>query len=135
MAHSNAKILVVDDDPAISGLISTILGKDGHEVTIARSGAEAIQVASDLHPHLILMDISMPDMDGYEATAQIKGKPDLKNTPVIFLTGRSAAEDGGRAFNAGGLTFMRKPFTAQQLRDLVSLGVCPLNLLITIADT
>jgi CheY-like chemotaxis protein len=123
MTASGVKILVVDDDPAISGLIATILGKDGYQVAVAHSGVEGVQKAEELHPHLILMDISMPDMDGYEATTQIKNKPDLKATPVIFLTGRSASEDGGRAFGSGGLTFMRKPFTAQQLRDLVSLAV------------
>ena len=123
MTGSSAKILVVDDDPAISGLISTILGKDGYQVTVARSGAEGVQMAGDLRPHLILMDISMPDMDGYEATTQIKNNPEIAATPVIFLTGRSASEDGGRAFGSGGLTFMRKPFTAQQLRDLVTLAV------------
>lgn len=120
---SKAKILVVDDDPAISGLIVAILGKEGYDVTVANNGAVGVDLAAKEHPKLILMDITMPDMDGYEATRQIKATPALKDTPVIFLTGRSASEDGGRAFGSGGLTFMRKPFTAQQLKDLVALAV------------
>ncbi|MBK7143274.1 MAG: response regulator [bacterium] len=120
---SGKKILVVDDDPAISGLISAILGKDGYSVIVANCGSDGVRKAGEEHPKLVLMDITMPDMDGYEATRLIKSAPDMKDIPVIFLTGRSASEDGGRAFTSGGLTFMRKPFTAQQLRDLVSLAV------------
>lgn len=123
VAGSKAKILVVDDDPAIGGLIAAILGKDGYVVSVANSGTVGVHMAEQERPNLILMDISMPDMDGYEATKQIKASPTLADTPVIFLTGRSASEDGGRAFCSGGLTFMRKPFTAQQLRDLVALAV------------
>jgi CheY-like chemotaxis protein len=121
--RAGARILVVDDDPAIGGLIAAILGKDGYTVLVAKSGSEGLSMATAEHPHLILMDITMPDMDGYEATQKLKATPGMKDIPVIFLTGRSASEDGGRAFGSGGLTFMRKPFTAQQLRDLVSLAV------------
>lgn len=122
-ATGKAHILVVDDEPAVSGLIETVLSKDGYQVSVASSGFEGISLAAKLHPSLILMDISMPDIDGYEATKQIKGDPFLKDIPVIFLTGRSASEDGGRAFATGGLTYMRKPFTNQQLRDLVNLAI------------
>lgn len=118
-----ATILVVDDEPAISGLIETILSKDGYDVAVASTGLEGISLAAKLRPDLILMDITMPDIDGYEATRQIKADPYLKDIPVIFLTGRSATEDGGRAFATGGLTYMRKPFNNQQLRDLVNLAV------------
>lgn len=118
-----AKILVVDDEPAVSGLIETILTKDGYDITVAESGLEGISLAVKVRPDLILMDITMPDIDGYEATRQIKNDPNLKDIPVIFLTGRSASEDGGRAFATGGLTYMRKPFNNQQLRDLVNLAI------------
>lgn len=118
-----ATILVVDDEPAISGLIETILSKDGYDVAVASTGLEGISLAAKLRPDLILMDITMPDIDGYEATRQIKADPYLKDIPVIFLTGRSATEDGGRAFATGGLTYVRKPFNNQQLRDLVNLAV------------
>ena len=92
------------------------------------TGSEAVRTASDLKPDLIVMDITMPEMDGYEATARIKEDPALKETPVIFLTGKSVEEDAGRAFAQGGLTFVCKPFSNQQIRDLVNLTLDSLGL-------
>lgn len=120
-ADRKATILVVDDEPAITGLLSRVLTLDGHSVHAASNGTEAIRLASEIRPDIIVMDITMPEMDGYEATSHIKHDPALKHTPVIFLTGKSAEEDAGRAFAKGGLTFVRKPFSNQQIRDLVSL--------------
>ena len=116
-------VLVVDDDSAISDLINMVLSRDGYRIFIAGNGQEGIKMAREVQPNLVLMDITMPDMDGYEATRQMKSDPKLQNIPVIFLTGKSASEDGGRAFATGGLTYMRKPFTNQQLRDLVTLAM------------
>jgi CheY-like chemotaxis protein len=119
----NGKVMVIDDDSAITGLIEAVLNRDGYQVFIANSGGEGIAMAREVKPNLILMDITMPDMDGYEATKQLKADPTLMSIPVIFLTGKSASEDGGRAFATGGLTYMRKPFSNQQLRDLVMLAM------------
>jgi CheY-like chemotaxis protein len=116
-------VLVIDDDEAITGLIKAVLSRDRFQVCIANSGTQGIQMAREVKPNLILMDITMPDMDGYEATRQLKADPALQAIPVIFLTGKSASEDGGRAFATGGLTYMRKPFSNQQLRDLVMLAM------------
>ena len=114
-------ILVIDDDTAITDLIKTVLEKDGFTVLEAHSGMEGIEIAAKKKPDLIIMDITMPDMDGYAATEKLKSDDKLKNIPVIFLSGRSPSEDGGRSFAKGGLTFMRKPFSNQQIRDLVIL--------------
>jgi CheY-like chemotaxis protein len=120
---TNGKVMIIDDDPVITGLIEAVLKRDGYEVHMANSGGEGIAMAREVKPNLILMDITMPDMDGYEATKQLKADPALMSIPVIFLTGKSASEDGGRAFATGGLTYMRKPFSNQQLRDLVMLAM------------
>jgi CheY-like chemotaxis protein len=117
------KVLVIDDDLTITDLIKTVLARDGYQVYIANSGQQGIALARQVGPNLILMDIMMPDLDGYEATKQLKADPRLQGIPVIFLTGKSASEDGGRAFATGGLTYMRKPFTNQQLKDLVGLAM------------
>jgi CheY-like chemotaxis protein len=118
-----AVVLVIDDEETITGLVKTILTKEGYTVHEASSGLEGVTTAMQVRPDLILMDITMPDIDGYEATSQIKQYPSLKNVPIVFLSGKSASEDGGRAFATGGLTYMRKPFTAQQLKDLVALAL------------
>jgi CheY-like chemotaxis protein len=127
MANNTTKktavVLVIDDEETITGLVRMILGKEGYTVHAASNGLDGVTAASQIRPNLILMDITMPDIDGYEATRQIKEIPSLKNVPVIFLSGKSASEDGGRAFATGGLTYMRKPFTAQQLKDLVTLAL------------
>ncbi len=117
------KVLVIDDDLTITDLIKTVLGRDGYQVYVANSGHQGIALARQVGPNLILMDIMMPDLDGYEATKQLKADPRLHAVPVIFLTGRSPSEDGGRAFATGGLAYMRKPFTNVQLKDLVGLAM------------
>ena len=119
----NRLILVIDDDDTITGLIKTVLTKEGYQVQIANDGINGVKMAENLKPDIILMDITMPGLDGYEATEKIKQNPAIREIPVIFLTGKSASEDGGKAFAKGGATFMRKPFATQQLKDLVRLAM------------
>jgi CheY-like chemotaxis protein len=114
-------ILVVDDETAVTGVVSAMLGKHGYQVFCAHDGAEGVRLASECNPDLVIMDITMPTMSGYEATSRIKSNPNLKHVPVIFLSGKSASEDGGAAFRHGGATYLQKPFSASQLRDLVTL--------------
>ncbi len=125
MASGNPKkpatILVVDDEEVIVDLLMNILQREGYQVHCVRSGRQAVEIAMKVRPDLIIMDILMPDLDGYSATELIKRNSSLKDVPVIFLTGRSAEEDGGKAFATGATTFMRKPFKKQQITDLVNL--------------
>ncbi len=116
-----ATILVVEDEKPIADLIQKILAKEGHNVHTANTGAEGVRKAIETRPNLIIMDISMPEMDGYEATQRINASEGLEDVPVIFLTGKSAQEDGGRAFAEGGVAYVRKPFSNVQIRDLVNL--------------
>ncbi len=122
-----AKILIVDDDSDIREIASRVLNGEGYDVITASSGHEGIEKARLENPKLILMDISMPDLDGYEATKLLKQDPMLSAIPVIFLTGRSASEDDGKAFASGGASYICKPFTGQQLKDMVSLAVMALS--------
>ncbi|MBD3258260.1 response regulator [candidate division GN15 bacterium] len=115
------RVMVVDDDDAVRELIRAIMTKDGYKVATARTGAEAVRQADRFHPDLIIMDITMPEMDGYEATSRIRRNPRLKEVPIVFLTGKTVAEDAGRSFATGGSVFVRKPFSAKQIRDLVRL--------------
>ena len=125
MASGNPKkpatILVVDDEEVIVDLLLDILQRVGYQVHCVRSGRQAVEIAMKVRPDLIIMDILMPALDGYGATELIKRNSSLKDVPVIFLTGRSAEEDGGKAFATGATTFMRKPFKKQQITDLVNL--------------
>ena len=119
--NSNGTILVVDDEEVIVDLLRSILEREGYRVHCGRSGREAVDIAMKVHPDLIIMDIVMPDLDGYGATEFIKQNPTMQHVPVIFLTGRSAEEDGGKAFATGATSFIRKPFKQRQITDLVRL--------------
>ncbi|MEA3297587.1 MAG: response regulator [candidate division Zixibacteria bacterium] len=116
-------VLVVDDEEVVTGLLKAILNKEGHQVYTGNSGREAVDMALKVKPNLIIMDIVMPDLDGYQAIDLIKQNTSLRDIPVIFLTGRSADEDGGRAFAKGAASFIRKPFTNDQIKDLVTLAL------------
>jgi CheY-like chemotaxis protein len=118
-----ATILVVDDEPHMVELLYSVLSKAGHNVLSASCGKAALDTALECVPDLILMDISMPDMDGYEATVRIKRHEKLQNIPIIFLSGRSEEEDGGRSFALGAAMFLRKPFKINQIRDVVNLAL------------
>lgn len=117
------EILVIDDEVPITGLIAAILNKSGYVAHVANNARDGLAKAAEVVPDLIITDITMPDMNGYELTERLKGDSRLAGIPVIYLTGKSPAEDGGRAFASGALTYVRKPFTAQQLRDIVTLAL------------
>ncbi len=120
-ASAKPLILVVDDDRTTIHIICSLLEKQGYRVESAAGGLEAIARASEVHPDLILMDINMPGMDGYEATTKIKEISELRQTPVVFLSGRPPEKDMGEAFASGGTTFIRKPITGQQLAQMVAM--------------
>ncbi len=120
-------VLVVDDEEAVTGVIKAVLSKEGYQIHLAHDGLEGVRMAEQVRPDLIIMDITMPGMDGYEATEKLKQIPALANVPIIFLTGKSASEDGGLAFAKGGVSFVRKPFSGKQLRDLVALAMQSLD--------
>jgi len=119
--NKRARILVIDDEESIRGLLKAVLSKAGHTVLTAEDGEQGIAVAEESRPDIIFMDITMPGMSGYEVTERLKKNPDLTEIPVVFLSGKSAAEDGGRAFARGGLTYARKPISPRQVTELVAL--------------
>ena len=119
--NKRAKILVIDDEEPIRRFLQAVLSKAGHTVLAVEDGEQGIAVAEESRPDIIFMDITMPGMSGYEATEQLKKNPDLKEIPVVFLSGKSVAEDGGRAFAHGGLTYVKKPISPQQITELVAL--------------
>lgn len=88
-----SKILVIDDEPDIVYLIRLILEKEGYEVVEANSGTQGLKLAEKEKPDLILLDVMMPDMLGWEVCRRIKANEELKKVPVAMLTVKSAAED------------------------------------------
>src|SRR5437764_11826756 len=110
-AEENKIVMVVDDAPANIQVVNSIL-KDTYKVRIATNGAKALQLASATPPpDLILLDVMMPEMDGYEVCTRLKAAEDTRDIPVIFLTGQTEVEDETKGFEVGAVDYIHKPFS------------------------
>lgn len=110
-----SKILVVDDLEVNLKLLSEILRKNKISVQTTNSGKEAIKLAQEINPDLILLDIAMPETDGFEVCKQLKNNTDTENIPVIFLTARNQTEDIVKGLKMGAVDYLTKPYKSQEL--------------------
>jgi len=111
------KILLVEDNPQNRYLVTFLLEKSGFEVIAAEDGEEALRAVEEHTPALILMDIQLPKMDGYEATRRIKADPRFRDIPLVALTAHSMKGDRGKAIAAGCDDYITKPVDADGLVD------------------
>ncbi len=118
-AKAPANVMVVDDTPDNLRLLTGILEELGYEVRPAMSGAQALQAAEHAPPDLVLLDVTMPEMDGYEVCARLKASPKLRDIPVIFLTALTDIADKVKAFEVGGLDYITKPFHIAEVQARV----------------
>jgi two-component system cell cycle response regulator DivK len=110
-----ARILVVEDNEMNLDMLSRRLQKRGHEVLVATDGLTGVNLAQSNSPNLILMDMSLPIMDGWEATRRIKASTDTHHIPVIALTAHALAEDRQKCFDAGCDDYESKPIKFPEL--------------------
>ena len=116
-------ILVVDDTPVNISVITGAL-KDTYRTKVATSGAKALTIAAaDEKPDLILLDVMMPEMDGYEVCRRLKADPATREIPVIFLTAQTEAEDETRGFEAGAVDYVHKPFSPAVVKARVQTHI------------
>lgn len=108
------KILIVDDQFTIRYLVEHQLKKQGYETIMAKDGPGALEAAVSHQPDLIVLDVMMPDMDGFDVLQQLKNNSDLAHIPVVFLTALSSKEDKLRAFKMGAEDYLTKPFQADE---------------------
>jgi two-component system sensor histidine kinase/response regulator len=120
---SSGRILVVDDQPANLRAVSALLSRYGYEVLTAGTGEQALALALTHIPDLLLLDMMMPGMDGFELLAEIKLQPQLHRVPVMFLTAAQDRELLLRAFDAGAVDYVTKPFMPEELRARVNTHV------------
>ncbi len=113
------KILIAEDEPDIRDLVAFTLRFAGHEVVTATNGEEAVQVAKKESPDLIILDVRMPRMTGYDACRAIKSDPVLNAVPVIFLSAKGQESEIQDGMNAGAEEYLLKPFAPDQLTDRV----------------
>jgi DNA-binding response OmpR family regulator len=112
---TGARILVVEDHPLIAELVETRLRIEGLRPTKCLGGREAIGMIDRERFDLVILDIMMPDVDGYQVLAHIKSKEETRSVPVIFLTARSSEEDIERGLRMGADYYMTKPFSGAEL--------------------
>jgi DNA-binding response OmpR family regulator len=114
------RILVVDDDENILNLEKTILEAKGFHVTPAGGGAEALRLLGTATFDLVLLDVMMPEVDGFTVCRKIKEDPRLKDVPVIFLTAKGGGDALAEGFESGAVMYINKPFTANKLLTIVN---------------
>ncbi|HKA18911.1 MAG TPA: response regulator [Blastocatellia bacterium] len=115
IANTSARILVVDDTPANIQTLTAILKEKGYQLSVAINGRQALEVIEKVRPDLVLMDVMMPEMDGYEACRQIKASAAWRDLPIIFLSAKTDATDIVHGFELGAVDYVAKPFNAHEL--------------------
>jgi diguanylate cyclase (GGDEF)-like protein len=119
----NGTILVADDSMVVRAVLRRQLETDGHTVVEAVNGAEAIDACREYRPDVILLDVEMPVLDGHATLERLKADPELKDIPVVFLTGRVDTADVVTGLHLGAHDYLRKPFEANELMARVSAAL------------
>ncbi|MGZ4317008.1 MAG: response regulator [Gaiellaceae bacterium] len=118
-----ATVLIADDDEDVLELVRLGLEGNGYEILTARDGLAALATARELKPAVALLDVSMPELDGFEVTAALKKDPATKDIVVILFTARSLAEDVEKGYEMGADDYIMKPFTLKTLQSRVLAAV------------
>ena len=114
-----AKILIAEDERDIRDLVAFTLRFAGHEVFAASNGEEAVEMAPNVNPDIILMDVRMPRMTGYEACKVMKQNADLRDIPIVFLSAKGQEAEIQQGLDAGAEEYLLKPFAPDQLTSRV----------------
>jgi len=108
-------ILIVDDTNITREVMAKILSKEGYRIETAMNGRQALDIAGKVYPDLVLLDVVMPEMDGYEVCRILKESPETKDIPIIFITVKNEMEDIVKGFEAGAVDYVTKPFNSVEL--------------------
>ena len=110
-----SRILIVDDTPRNIQVLGAILRQEGYQLNIAQNGLQALEVVEDTLPDLILLDVMMPELDGFETCTRLKKESRTKDIPIIFLTAKVETEDIVKGFEIGAVDYVIKPFNQTEL--------------------
>ena len=119
LAPRTGTVLIVDDSRVGRMAVESVLKGEGHRVMDAESGLEALEVLDQMRPDVIVLDVRMPGMDGFELCEKIRGKPEFRRIPIIFLSAACSIEERSRGLQVGGDDFLRKPFEPEELASRV----------------
>ncbi len=123
MADKKAKVLIVDDEPAIIMSLDFLVKKAGYQLFIARNGQEALEVVKNELPDVVVLDIMMPDIDGFEVGKIIKQNPEWQHINIIFLSAKCRQEDIDKGLNIGAKFYVTKPFSTKSLMEKIRLSL------------
>lgn len=112
-------VIAADDDPGIRLAVQDYLELQGYTVVAVADGREALEAIANYHPHLLITDIAMPGMDGYELVKQLRQRPELRLLPVVFLTQHNTTADRIRGYRLGCDAYLPKPFELEELGAVV----------------
>ena len=116
---AGSEILVVDDESYILHILDFSLGAEGFDVVTAPNGEKAVEKAKELQPDLIVLDIMMPVLDGYETCRRLKQQPETKEIPVLLLTAKGREVDKRLGFDVGAVDYIVKPFSPTRLIERI----------------
>ena len=109
------RVLVVDDEPSITDLVAMALRYEGMDVQVAHRGRDALDAVAGFRPHLVVLDVMLPDLDGFEVLRRLSAERLATRLPVLFLTARDTLDDKLRGFTLGGDDYMTKPFSVEEM--------------------
>ncbi len=121
---NDTRVMVVDDDVFVRQIIRAKLSSKGLDIIEAANGQDALKKAETVKPCLIVLDIMMPGMNGFDVCERLRANPQMVNVPILFLTSRGDQEDRERAMRLGALDFFMKPFSPQKLSEKIMEIVC-----------
>lgn len=120
MGESDRRVLLAEDDPLLVALVRASVRPAGVELLEAGTGTEAVAIARVRRPKLVLLDVGLPEMDGWEVCQELKADPATRDARVVMLTARATAADRERAAEAGADGYLTKPFSPAELLEVVT---------------
>jgi DNA-binding response OmpR family regulator len=113
------RVLLVDDEPNILLAIEFLLKKEGYTIKKAFDGQQALDVAASFRPDIIVLDVMMPELNGFEVAQRIRNMPDMEDVRIIFLTAKGTPNDKMKGYSSGGEVYLIKPFDNDELVSIV----------------
>lgn len=114
------KVLLVDDEPGILAALDFLVRNEGYQVFTASNGEQALALAQEHLPRLIVLDVMMPGLDGFQTALRIRANPQLEDCRIIFLTAKGAAQDRRQGYDSGAEIYVTKPFDNEQLVNAIN---------------
>ena len=114
------RILIAEDEPNIVISLEFLIAGAGHEVTVARNGAEALDLAGQIRPHLVVLDVMLPVVDGFEVCRRLRGSQATRQTRILMLTARGRQGEIDKGMAAGANAYLTKPFATKELLETIA---------------